>query len=104
MQRFKELIVWQKSKVFVKLIYTCTSTFPKEEIYLITSQIKRANVSIATNIAESARRRTNPQFVNFLDIALGSDSEVENLLILSHNLTLVDEEAFKNIETNGIEI
>ena len=104
MHRFKDLIAWQKSRAFVKDIYDSTGSFPKEEIYGITSQIRRAGVSIPTNIAEGAGRRTNPQFLNFLDFALGSAIEVENLLILSHDLNFIDSEQHKILEIKCLEI
>ncbi len=104
MHKFKELTAWQKSRTLVKDIYDLTKSFPKEEIYGLTSQIRRATVSIPTNIAEGAGRRTNPQFANFLDIALGSAIEVENLLILSNDLQFISDENLKSNETKCIEI
>ncbi len=104
MHKFKELSVWQKSRTLVKDIYDLTKSFPNEEIYGLTSQIRRATVSIPTNIAEGAGRRTNPQFANFLDIALGSAIEVENLLILSNDLEFISDENLKSNETKCVEI
>jgi four helix bundle protein len=104
MHKFKELTSWQKSRTFVKDIYDITKSFPKEEMYGLTSQIRRAAVSIPNNIAEGAGRRTNPQFSNFLDIALGSAIEVENLLILSNDLLFISDSNLKTNETKCIEI
>jgi four helix bundle protein len=104
MHRFKELIAWQKSRNFVKDIYDTTSNFPKEEIYGITSQIRRASVSIPTNVAEGAGRRTDAQFLTFLDYALGSTIEVENLLILSRDLEFIDFERYQTLESKCLEI
>jgi len=104
MHRFKELIAWQKSRALVKVIYNYTASFPKEEIYGITSQIRRASVSIPTNISEGCGRRTNAQFLNFLDYALGSSIEVENLLILSNDLNFINEENYKLLEAQCLEI
>ena len=104
MHRFKDLIAWQKSRILVKDIYSSTVSFPKEEIYGITSQIRRAVVSIPTNIAEGAGRRTNPQFLTFLDYALGSSIEVENLLILSNDLEFIDSEKYKILGLKVLEI
>lgn len=104
MHKFKELTAWQKSRTLVKDIYDLTKSFPKGEIYGLTSQIRRSVVSIPTNIAEGAGRRTNPQFLNFLDIALGSAIEVENLLILSNDLQFISDESLKINETKCIEI
>ncbi len=104
MHKFKELTSWQKSRVLVKDIYDLTKSFPKEEMYCLTSQIRRACVSIPTNIAEGAGRRTNPQFLNFLDYALGSAIEVENLLILSNDLQFISDENLTINEAKCIEI
>jgi four helix bundle protein len=104
MHKFKELTAWQKSRTLVKEIYDLTKSFPKEEMYGLTSQIRRATISIPTNIAEGAGRRTNPQFLNFLDYALGSTIELENLLILSNDLQFISEENLKKNETKWIEI
>lgn len=104
MHKFKELTAWQKSRTLVKEIYDLTKSFPKEEMYGLTSQIRRATVSIPTNIAEGAGRRTNPQFLNYLDYALGSAIEVENLLILSNDLQFISEENLRRNETKCIEI
>ena len=83
MNRHKELKVWQESIELVSLIYSITKFFPKEEIYGITSQLNRAGVSIAANIAEGAGRNSNKEFVQFLSIAMGSCAEVETLLIIA---------------------
>ena len=104
MHRFKELIAWQKGRSLVKDIYKSTIHFPKEEIYGLTSQIRRTSVSIPTNLAEGAGRRTNAQFLTFLDYAYGSSIEVENLLILSHDLGFIDSENYKNLESKCLEV
>ena len=83
MNRHKELKVWQESIDFVSSVYSCAKKFPKDELYGITSQLNRASVSIAANIAEGAGRNSNKEFVQFLSIAMGSSAEVETLLIIS---------------------
>ncbi len=88
----KDLIVWKKGIELVKLIYKLTKTFPKEELYGITSQLRRA--SIPTNIAEGAGRRSYKEFSQFLNIALGSCAEVETLLIISIELNLLSENKY----------
>ena len=100
MHRFRQLSSWQKSRTFVKDIYDLTKSFPKEEIYGLTSQLRRASVSIPTNIAEGAGRKTNPQFSHFLNFALGSAIEVENLLILSNDLKFISDEYEQTIIIN----
>ncbi len=104
MHRFRQLTSWQKSRTFVKDIYDLTKSFPKEEIYGLTSQLRRASVSIPTNIAEGAGRKTNPQFSHFLNFALGSAIEVENLLILSNDLKFISDENLTINEAKCIEI
>jgi four helix bundle protein len=76
----KDLKVWQESMTLVVTIYKATENFPKQEIYGLTSQIRRATVSILSNIAEGAGRKGKKEFIRFLYIALGSLSEVETQL------------------------
>jgi four helix bundle protein len=85
----KDLEVWKLSINFVTSIYKKTNSFPKEEIYGLTSQIRRAAVSIPSNIAEGAARRNKTEFRQFLYIALGSAAELETQLIISGNLNFL---------------
>ena len=85
----KDLILWQKSVAFVTKIYEVTSKFPRSEIYGITNQIRRAAVSIPSNIAEGSGRRSTKELVQFLYIALGSIAELETQLIISKNLSYI---------------
>jgi four helix bundle protein len=89
MNNFKKLIVWQKSRELVKDIYLITKEFPKEELFGLTSQIRRATISIALNIAEGSGRGTDKDFAHFLDIAFGSALEVEAQIILSSDLEFI---------------
>lgn len=89
MHDFKELIVWQKTMRFTKRFYEVTSNYPKSEIYGLTSQSRRACVSIASNIAEGAGRNSNAQFINFLNIALGSSFELECQIVLARDLEFI---------------
>ncbi|KAA0205948.1 four helix bundle protein [Candidatus Uhrbacteria bacterium] len=82
----KNLIVWQKAMDLVVLIYGLTDSFPKEEIYGLTSQIRRAAVSIPSNISEGRRRMTKTEFKHFCRIAFGSASELETQLEISGRL------------------
>ena len=86
---YKELDVWKQSIGLVKNIYEISSKFPKEEIYGLTAQIRRAAVSIASNIAEGSARG-DKEFIQFLNISLGSLSEVETQLIIAHELSYMD--------------
>lgn len=91
MQTHKDLIVWQKSIDLVTEIYKITKNYPKEEIYGITSQIRRSSVSIPSNIAEGYGRKSEKELAHFLYIALGSLSELETQCIISYNLNFIDE-------------
>lgn len=95
---FKELIVWQKSHRLVLEAYKATSGFPKQEIYALTSQIRRASVSVAANIAEGYKKKTKPNKLNFLNISEGSLEEVKYYLILSKDLEFISEKEFANLE------
>ena len=87
---FKELIAYQKSYELVKLVYIITKEYPKEEMYGMTSQIRRAAVSIPSNIAEGYMRGSR-EYIQFLKIAFGSSAELETLLSLSKDLGLCEE-------------
>lgn len=86
MQNFRKLQVWEKSHNLTLRIYRLTSKFPREEIYGLTSQIRRACASIPTNIAEGCGRESSADFARFLQIAIGSASETEYLILLAHDL------------------
>ena len=86
MMTHKDLEVWKRGVQLVTHIYALTQKFPKEEIYGITSQIRRAAVSIPSNIAEGAARQSIKEFIQFLYIALGSCMELETQLIISERL------------------
>ncbi len=99
MRDFKKYEVWQLSREFCSSIYSKTKDYPKEELYGLTSQIRRATVSIPTNISEGCGKNSDKEFANFINISLGSALEVENLLIISNDLGYMDKEVFKNFET-----
>lgn len=86
MNSYKDLIVWQKSIDLVVLIYQITETYPKAEIYGLTSQIRRASVAIASNIAEGQRRGHILEYIQFLRIAYGSGAELETQLLISQKI------------------
>jgi four helix bundle protein len=86
----KDLDVWKQAIQLVEDIYRVSSGFPKDEIYGITSQIRRAAVSIPSNISEGAARNSNKDFMRFLSIALGSLSELETQLLISSRLGYAD--------------
>lgn len=96
---FKDLIVWQKAYKFVLDIYRATETFPKSELYGITSQMRRASVSIAANIAEGFKRKGKQDKLRFYNIAEGSIEEVKFFLMLSKDLNFLnDSSLFEKLE------
>jgi len=88
---FKKLEIWKRSRKLVKQIYLLTKNFPKEETYGLSSQLRRATVSIPSNIAEGVSRSTNRQVAHFLDISIASSCEVETQLYLSFDLAYISE-------------
>lgn len=90
MKTHHDLDVWKKSILLVTEIYKVTESYPKSELYGLTNQIRRAAVSIPSNIAEGAARTSTKEFSQFLSIALGSVSELETQLIVSHNLGFLE--------------
>ena len=85
-QTFKDLIVWQKAHELALGVYKMTKTFPKEELYGTTSQVKRSSVSVAANIAEGFKKKGKADKLRFFNIAQGSLSETEYYLILAKDL------------------
>jgi four helix bundle protein len=86
----KDLDVWQLGIQLVKAIYATTAKFPPEELYGLTSQLRRAAVSVPANIAEGAARNGKKEFIQFLYISLGSLSEIETLLIIADDLNYLE--------------
>jgi four helix bundle protein len=93
LKHYQELIVWQKSMDLVQHVYEVTSAFPKHELYGLTSQIRRAAVSIPSNIAEGQARNTTGEFKYQLGVAKGSLAELETEIILSCRLGYLQSEA-----------
>jgi four helix bundle protein len=94
---YKDLIVWQKAMILAKTIYTITTKYPKEEIYGLTSQLRRAAVSVACNIAEGQARNSTGEFKQFLDVSRGSLAETKTLLLLSNDLNLISSSELEEI-------
>lgn len=88
----KDMDVWMKSMDLAEKIYTLSNGFPKEEMYGLKNQIRRASVSIPSNIAEGAARKSNKEFLQFIHIAIGSLSEVETQYLLSIRLGFLKED------------
>jgi four helix bundle protein len=97
MRDFKKFEVWQLSHQLTLKIYTSTQNFPKEEIFGLTSQIRRSFASIGYNISEGSGRNSDKEFANFINIALGSSNEAENQLILAKDLGYINEIDYQNI-------
>jgi len=91
MKTHKDLDVWKESLELVTQIYELTKRFPKDEIYGLTSQIRRSAVSIPANIAEGAARNSKKEFIQFLHIGLGSLAELETELIIAKNLNYLND-------------
>ena len=92
MQRFTELRVWAQSHALALAIYKATGEFPTEERFGLVSQVRRAAVSVAANIAEGSKRQSNRDYGHFLNLAEGSVAEVEELVMLSRDLGLLTAE------------
>jgi four helix bundle protein len=93
-QSFKDLIVWQRAMGLAESSYGLTKSFPKDEVFGMTSQIRRAAVSVAANVAEGHGREQTGSFVQFLRIAQGSLKELETHLLLAQRLSLSESSAF----------
>ena len=104
MKDFRQLKVWEKSHRLALAVYEATKVFPKEELYGLASQIRRASMSIPTNIAEGCGRYTNAEFARFLQIAMGSASETEYQLLLSHDLGFINKEQYDKLNIDITEI
>ena len=104
MKDFRQLKVWEKAHQLALAVYKATKSFPKEELYGLTSQIRRSSMSIPTNIAEGCGRNTDADFARFLQIAMGSASEAEYQLLLSHDLGFLDQEQYEKLNTDVTEV
>ena len=101
---FRNLLVWQRAHALALSIYKMTEKFPKSEMFALTSQVRRAVVSIPANIAEGQGAGTKTQFARYLDIAKGSLSEVEYYLVLAKDLKYIDSEKYKEAESLRSEV
>lgn len=104
MKNFRDLKVWEKSHKLALEIYKITKMFPKAELYGLTSQIRRAAVSIPTNISEGCGRSNGKDFARFLQISMGSASELEYLIFLSNELEVIDNSLFTELTLKIVEI
>ena len=104
MRDFRKLSVWTKSHQLTLRVYKATRNFPKEELYGLTSQLRRSASSIAANITEGCGRDTPADFVRFLQIAMGSASETEYHLLLAKDLGYIPETEYALLESDIIEV
>ena len=104
MRDFKELKVWEKAHALALKVYHSTRSFPVQEQYGITSQLRRAAVSISTNIAEGCGRSSEIEFARFLEIAFASASELQYLALLSKDLELFDSPTHQQISSEVDEV
>lgn len=104
MKTFRDLQVWQKAMVLVTNCYSITSNFPKEELFSLTSQIRRSSISIPSNIAEGFGRDTNKDYLRFLTISLGSLFEFQTQIEIAYNLKYINEENFNLLYNDSREV
>ena len=100
MHRFKDLEIWRLSRKFCSDIYEATQNFPETEKFGITNQLRRASVSIPSNIAEGCSRKSNKDFSRFLEIAIGSIYEIETQLLISNDLLFLSKNELKTLLQN----
>ncbi|MGD0211995.1 MAG: four helix bundle protein [Terriglobales bacterium] len=103
MRDFRELKVWNKAHQLTLDVYRATKSFPREELYNLTNQIRRAAVSIGANIAEGAGKNSRAEFSRFLQIATGSASELEYHLLLSRDLDYLAAEIYRHLSDDVVE-
>jgi four helix bundle protein len=103
-QSYEDLLVWQRAIEINVAIYEFTEAFPQKEMYGLTSQLRRASVSVASNIAEGRGRFTQGEFKHFLGIAQGSNYELQTQLVLSRHLKFGEKAALQKSEKLSVEV
>lgn len=104
MQDFRNLVVWQKAHALVLEVYQLSHSFPREELFGLTSQMRRCGVSVPSNIAEGCGRGSDADFARFLVIAMGSTSELEYQLLLARDLGYVETTHHQSMQDKTIEV
>jgi four helix bundle protein len=104
MRDFRELKVWEKGHQLTLAIYKATVMFPRDELYGLTSQLRRSCASIPANIAEGCGRNGDAELARFLQIAMGSASELEYHLLLAHDLNLLNSLDYEQLTSEVIEV
>jgi len=104
MQSFRSLRVWEKAHRLTLDIYSSSKLFPREEMYGLTSQMRRASASIGMNIAEGCCRKGNVEMARFLQMAMGSASELEYQLLLAHDLDYLQDLEYEKLSAQAVEV
>lgn len=104
MQNYRKLIVWQKAHQLTLDVYRGTISFPKDELYGLTSQLRRASSSVPTNLAEGSAKLTDLDFRRFVSIAFGSANETEYIIFLSFELKYLSEEEYLKLDAQTKEV
>ena len=104
MHQFKELVIWKRSRLFCSSIYEVTARFPSDEKFGLTNQLRRASVSIPSDIAEGSSRNSNKDFSRFLEIAIGSAYEIETQILIPSDLGFITTEEATKLVTEISEI
>ena len=101
---FRELKVWQKAHELTLVVYQLTATFPREELYGLTTQLRRSSSSIAANLAEGCGRNGDAEFARFCSFAMGSASELEYHLLLARDLKLIQPKKYEELASRATEL
>jgi len=104
LKSFRDIKAWEKSHALTLRVYCVTATFPRDELYGLTSQLRRACSSIPTNIAEGCGRNTDGELRRFLEIAMGSASETEYHFLLARDLGYIDDTVFDELTSSVTEV
>jgi four helix bundle protein len=104
MRDFRKLKVWERAHILTLRVYKITQNFPKEELYGLVSQMRRACSSIPTNLAEGCGRNSKAETIKFFNIAIGSASELEYQLILAFDLNYIDQEVYSQVSNELVEV
>lgn len=104
MHFFKELKIWQRAMTLAELVYKTTITFPSDEKFGLTSQLRRCAVSVASNISEGAGRGSNPQFRHFLEFSMGSCNEIQTQMELASRLGYVKKEKAEEVIEEALQV
>ena len=104
MSNFRNLLIWQKAMTLTTKVYNATSAFPKEEIFALTSQLRRCSVSIPSNIAEGCGRDSNREYLRFLNISVSSLFELQTQLEIAKNISYLAEDEYNNLNDDSREL